>query len=525
MNTSKFPGRIYFFYGLLLCGCLILLGRLFELQIIFGAENRSTADGNRIRKTIDRAPRGIIFGANNEPLVKNVPIYRLKDKEKDEYKTISREEALQIEAKGGEEAERLRVDVGRNYPYGQYLVHVLGYLGEATADEVTKGEHALGDLIGRTGIEENYDKLLKGIDGGEIYEVNTQGVKIRTLGKIDPTPGEDIYLSIDPDLSRVAYQAMEGKRGAVVVIRPKTGEVLALVSSPSFDPEKITNEVLTDENKPLFNRSLSGAYPPGSLFKIVVATAGIQEGKISKDTLYNDTGFIQIGSYRYNNWYYTQYGRTEGNINLVTAIKRSTDTFFYKAGEEIGAQKIIDWAKVFGLGELTGIDLPGESPGLLPDPSKEWYLGNTYHLAIGQGDLMVTPLQANLVAGVIASGGVLCRPTILSHSTTKKPDNQNNCKNLNLKPETLKLIKEGMKEACSPGGTAYPFFGFTPQVACKTGTAEFNDPTGKTHAWFAAFAPADNPEIVVTAVVEGGGEGSAVAAPIVKKVMEAYFGI
>jgi penicillin-binding protein 2 len=290
------------------------------------------------------------------------------------------------------------------------------------------------------------------------------------------------------------------------------------------DSQEKLQTLLTDPQKPFFNRVLGGAYPPGSTFKIVTATAGLEEGKINAETLWNDTGEIRVGEYSYKNWYFTQYGRTEGEINVVGALKRSTDTFFYKVGEWVGPTSLSAWAKAFGLGQKTQIDLPGEVEGLVPSPEwKEekgdrWFLGNTYHFAIGQGDLLATPLQINFLTNVMASGGQLCRPQVL-----KNEDQKESCRDLKLKKETLSLVEEGMKEVCSSGGTAFPFFEFLPQVACKTGTAEFGDPEDKTHAWFTSFAPFENPELSLTVLIEKGGEGSEVAAPVAKKIMEAYF--
>ncbi len=522
-------GRIYFFYGFLIICFLLLIGRLFELQIILGARNRILAEENRIKKEIIPAPRGMIIDRQARPLVKNKPVYRLKKEncdlgKGDCFEEISREEALRIEAVGGEKAADLRLDVGRDYLYGQALAHVLGYLGEASEEEVRKVQWQLGDLVGRTGIEEKYEQTLRGQDGGVIYEVDTTGNRVREIGRTESLPGQDLQLSLDAQLSRVAYEALEGRPGAVVATEVKTGQVIVLVSSPSFDPNQIKSEDLISEAKPMFNRAIGGVYPPGSTFKIVTATAGIESGKVDEKTVYEDQGFIQIGDYIYKNWYYTQYGRTEGEIGLVRAIKRSTDTFFYKIGEWVGANKLAEWSKAFGLGRETGVDLKGEVKGLVPTPEwkektigEKWFLGNTYHFAIGQADLLTTPLQVNMMASVIANNGHLCSPKI------KQEEKVRDCLDLKLKPETLKLIKEGMKEACSPEGTAFPFFDFIPQVGCKTGTAEFGNPEGKTHAWFTAFVPVDNPEIVVTALVEAGGEGSYVAAPIVKQVMEAWF--
>ena len=550
-ETHQTP--VLFFYGLLLISFLLLLGRLFELQIILGAQHRQVAEGNRVRKIINPAPRGIIFGAQQKPLVRNVPVYRLKKAECEEgfgqdcLVTINREEALRIEVQGGEAIERLRVNVGRDYIYGPALAHVLGYLGEVTTGELDHPDYKLGDLIGRTGIEQEYDHSLRGIDGGEIFEVDTQGKKTRELGSLQPTAGNDIYLSIDASLSQVALKALEDRPGAVVVTEAKTGRVLVLVSSPSFDPNlfgKFTSEVeklLNDSSRPMFNRAISGLYPPGSVFKIVTATAGLEEGKIDENTTYEDKGFIQIGEYVYKNWLFSKRGGIEGKIGVVGALKRSTDTFFYKVGEWVGVRRLADWGKAFGLGKETGIDLPFESAGLVPDPEwkervtgERWFLGNTYHFAIGQADLLTTPLQINMMTSIIANDGKLCQPIIAKN--TSDGDQKGllrggmNCQDLQLKEQTLRLIKEGMKEACSPGGTAFPLFNFSAPglprslgVACKTGTAEFDDPNDRTHAWLTAFAPADDPEIVITTLVEAGGEGSDVAAPIVKKVLEEWF--
>jgi len=535
--------RIYFFYILLIIGLAILVGQAAKLQLIYGNWYREIAEGNRIKKVIIPAPRGIIYDRKGRALVRNKPIYKFKIQSaswRTKFQILSREEALKIKAKGGEEAQDLLEEVGREYVYGKALAHVLGYLTEANEEEVKSGRYQLGDLVGRGGVEEEYDFWLRGQDGGEVFEVNALGEKIREIGIQPPVPGKDLYLNIDAELSKVAFEALEGKKGAVIASEAKTGAILALVSSPSFDPEKITPEVLADKNQPLFNRAVAGLYPPGSTFKIVTATAGLEEGKIDKNTTYVDTGEIRVGNYVYKNWYFTQYGKTEGEINVVGALRRSTDTFFYKVGEWVGVEKLAQWAKVFGFGKPTGVDLPAEAAGKVPEPSLgQWFLGNTYHFAIGQGDLLVTPLQVNVMASIIANEGKMCKPYIINSKfqiPNSLPVRQagkfqvEECKDLRLGSETLRLVKEGMREACAPGGTAFPLFNFSPGglprqggVACKTGTAEFGDPAGRTHAWLTAFAPAEEPEIVVTVLVEAGGEGSRVAAPVVKKVLEEWF--
>jgi len=504
--------------GLVLC---LMLTKLAELQLVFGSNNRKTADNNRLRQIANPAPRGLIFDRAKRQLVENIPLYRSCEVEEKTQtivcRKLLRDEALRAEVEGGVNAEKLRTDVGRNYPYGKVLAHLLGYLGEVNEDEVKNGSFRLGDFVGRMGMEQQYEKNLRGVNGLEVTEVNTQGEIIRDLGKIEPVAGENLYLTVDAELSRVAYEALAGRPGAVVATEAKTGKVLVLVSSPSFDPNNLETKYFQDPQTPLFFRTISGTYPPGSVFKIVTATAAIEEGKVDQNTLYKDSGIIQIGDFSFKNWYFTQYGRTEGEIGIVKAISRSTDTFFYKVGEWTGAQKVVDWAMIYGLGAKTGINLPGEAAGLVPDPQKEWYLGNTYHLAIGQGDLLVTPLQQNQLGAVIANNGKWCKPILTENEAV-------DCRDLNLKKETLDLIKDGLVAACSPGGTAYPLFDFKPQVACKTGTAEIGDKAENTHAWLTAFAPADDPQIVVTVLVEAGGQGSDQAAPIARKVLEKWFG-
>lgn len=517
---------------------LLLGARLVDLQLINGERNRILAEENRIKRVFIPAGRGLIYDRLGLPLVENIPLYRLEQRNGNDstYETINREKALVIESTGGEEAEKVRVDIGRRYLPGEALAHLLGYVGQVNREEIfsSRGQLEPGDLVGRGGVEEEYDHVLRGKEGVEIFETDAHGEKKRIIGQVEARAGQDLKLTIDLSLSQAALKALEGQRGAVVATKPKTGEVLVLVSSPAYDPNKLSlgislveyQEFLADPGRPFFNRAISGAYPPGSTFKIITAVAGLEEGKITGQTLINDPGVIQIGPFAYRNWYFTQYGQTEGEVNIVTAIKRSTDTYFYKVGEWLGAGRLAEWAKYFGLGKQTEVDLPGEIDGLVPDPQwkkevkgERWFLGNTYHLAIGQADLTATPLQVNMMTAVIASGGQLCRPRVIKKTTNK----ETSCQDLKIKKETLGLVKEGMKEACSPKGTAFPLFDFKPQVACKTGTAQFGDPEERTHAWLTAFAPVDDPEIVVTVLVEAGGEGSKVAAPIARQVLETWF--
>lgn len=545
---------------------LVGFSRLADLQIIRGAYFKGLARENRIRRIPIKAPRGEILDRNGKPLARNKPIYKLAEFSSGgvvvRTRQIPREEALKVQEETKE--ANLLIEARREYPLGEAGAHVVGYVSEANEKEVGRriecplapeNSYQLGDLVGRMGIEAQYDCLLRGVNGEELIEVDTKGILVRKLGRREPIPGKTIQLSVDGDLQQKAYEALtkdrparqrfaagdaggdgDGKldvvgiKGALIAQDYENGEVLALVSAPSFNPERIGENyqiLVNDSNKPFFNRVISAAYPPGSTFKIVSSAAALEERKIDRDYRYIDPGAIRVGDFSYSNWFFSEYGKTEGEIDLVSAIARSTDTFFYKIGELTGPDKLAGWARKFGLGEKTGIDLPGEIEGVVPDPAwkervrgERWFLGNTYHMSIGQGDLIATPLQINQMTDVIASGGRLCKPSILNYELGIR---NYGCGKLGIGAETLDLIKQGMLKACSNGGTAFPFFNFTPKIACKTGTAE----TGKgdaTHAWLTAFAPDSArgrlAQVALTAVVEEGGEGSRVTAFIVRDVLE-----
>ncbi|MGB9707691.1 MAG: penicillin-binding transpeptidase domain-containing protein, partial [Microgenomates group bacterium] len=293
---------------------------------------------------------------------------------------------------------------------------------------------------------------------------------------------------------------------------------------------------------PLFNRALEGLYPPGSIFKLVVAAAALEEKTIDEKTQIEDTGVLQAGPLKFSNWYFLQYGKTDGMVDVVKGIGRSNDIFFYKIGEKTGVEKIKKWAQILGLGKKTGIGL-SEEEGLIPSIfwketilKDQWYLGDTYNFSIGQGYILTTPIQLAVLTSVFANNGYLCQPKLL-----KIKNNQwlmeKNCQKLPLTVKTLNLIKQGMKQACSPGGTGWPLFEFKVeekqasgpanlikiQTACKTGTAESQSKNHLPHAWITVFAPYENPEIILTVLVENGGQGSDVAGPIAKEILKAYF--
>ncbi|MBI5449112.1 hypothetical protein HY948_02230 [Candidatus Gottesmanbacteria bacterium] len=570
----------------------VLIWRLFILTVIDGRQYRLLADGNRTRELVRHAPRGLLLDRTGKPLVENIPQYRLIAPCGIGHvctKRLSKEEGEELEIHGLPAGQFLEVDYTRHYLYPTALAHVVGYTGELSENELATEYFSLrnyhtGDRVGRTGAEAVYEDRLRGRDGRELVEVDAQGKILRVLGRDPEQKGEDIVLSLDAAISQVAERFFAGK-GAVVVAKPATGEILALYSSPSYDPNLFSlgmsqaqyDALVLDPGNPMFMRAIGGTYPPGSTFKIVTSLAGFGEGVITKDTTVEDTGVIKIGAFTFPNWYFLQYGKTDGQVDIVKALQRSNDIFFYKIGEWLGVTKLTAWGRRVGLGKPLGIELSGEASGLLPDPvwkaahfdtiadrevrNDQWYLGDTYHMAIGQGYLLTTPLQVNAWTNVIAGGGKVCRPTIEKKTSAISMHPSDGCKDLGIKEEAIDLITEGMLKACDTGGTGWPLFNFSVgasasdsgtlmrdrneaifvPVACKTGTAEFGDPKDRTHAWFTVFAPvtirrsADRtgqvqegvitgePEISVTVLVEEAGEGSDVAAPIARKILEEWF--
>jgi len=410
----------------------------------------------------------------------------------------------------------------RWYPYGQSLVGVLGFVSQPNKEDLLSDKSlSLSELKGKTGLELALDTRLRGKAGKREFVINAFGEKKKIIEDVPTQAGEIIKTTLDPFLSEFGLRLMAGKKGALVILDGQTGEVLSLISSPSFDPNLLTRPALNQEQKteyesswkellqrsdqPFFNRAIAGVYPPGSVFKIASALAALESGKVDDKTLVNDQGSLKVGEYSYANWYFTQYGRSEGLIDLKKALSRSNDIFFYKAAEFTGPDFLAQMARKLGFGATTQLELFGQSAGLVPDATwkrekqgESWYLGNTYHFGIGQGDLLVTPIQVAQMTQILANQGVFCPPHLLR-------DKAFNCQSLGLNEENLELVTAGMLDACSAGGTAFPFFEFNQErrqqtdlsayeqlkkgaVACKTGTAEWGgtDSRGyrQTHGWF-----------------------------------------
>jgi penicillin-binding protein 2 len=515
----------WFLRGVLILLFLILLGKLFEVQIIKGSYYRGLSEENRIRNIPIPAPRGKILARSGEALADNVAI-------KKAIKFVPGTAIALTEDLTNVKPEDIVTDYKRVYPLGSKFIHASGYLSVVSDSQIgtvnpkcpQKGIRTGGMLVGVTGLEEEYECVLLGVPGEELIEVNTQGKKIRTLGIRNSIPGTDIKTSIDYGLQEEVAKNMD-KKGAAI-ITDTNGQILAFYSSPSFDPQNIS-AYLDSPDLPFFNRVTSGTFHPGSVFKPLVLIAALEEGVIDKSFLFNDPGVVTVNGFSYANWYFTEYGRLEGQVDLVKALARSTDTFFYKVGEMVGPVNIAKWADLFDLDKQTGVDIPGEAKGLIPTPDwkqktlKEgWFLGNTYNMSIGQGDVSVTPIELNTFISAIAADGKLCQPRFLFSGSPV-------CQQIKVSQKNLDLVKKGMQAVCTTGGTAYTFFDFGQKhngttVACKTGTAEVGA-IGEPNAWFTFFAPIEKPEIVMTIVFEKGGQGSQVAGPVARKIADYVF--
>lgn len=524
LQVSRLRLVLYVF----LISMVVTVVRLVDIQIIKGETFQAMADANRIFTQLQPRERGLILDRFGNTLVVNEAVYYKSLSPGHLYserELIDRNTALQLLAT---ESGVVTLELRRNYVLGEAAGHILGYTGPVTADDLhIDKDLTTTDIVGKQGLEKIFDSLVRGRAGKELFEVDAFGKKQKLLQTVTSIAGTPVQTTLDPYLTEVAYQAMGQKSGSVIIEDASTGEVLALVSTPSFNPnllttrysdptqeaarQKAVSEAFTHPKQLFFNRALSGAYPPGSVFKLVTAAAGLSTGVLDTGTTVDDQGVLKVGDYSYANWYYSQYGRVEGSISLQRAIARSNDIYFYKAAEWIGPDKLASVAREFGFGKKTGIELQGESTGTVPDPAwkeektgEHWFLGNTYHFGIGQGDLSVTPLQVAQMTQAIANRGSLCPPHIV-----KK--NGSECTGLSIMDEYLETIVAGMIDACSSGGTAYPLFpwnttrqleGGAPYekiangtIACKTGTAEFGatDERGykKTHGWFTMFVGLD----------------------------------
>lgn len=565
---------IFFFMGV----------RLAELQVIEGDELRLVAEQNRLQRVVNVAHRGRLYDRHGTVLAKNDPDYRLLSyttllPEEDEALQdvfaplmvscgLSREELLEAvhEAKRKKEVEfvladhltaecalrylaegglpqaiRIEVNEERSYITDRIpsLSHVLGYTAGLSSEEYsTKKEAGYRpfDRIGKQGVERLFEERLRGENGETLVEVDAQGGVLRTLLQEDPLQGEDLTLSLDASLHAYIEQVIASRlenapvaRASVMVMQPNTGEVLAMVSYPSFDANLFTEGVsqetysalVDDPNAPLFNRSIAGSYPAGSTIKVLYAAGALTDGIISPQTTFLSTGGLWLGNRFFPDW----RGGGHGLTDVSFAIADSVNTFFYAIGggtgdfTGMGIERLMEWARTFGLGEYTGIGLSGESRGFLPSKAwkeevkgEPWYIGDTYNVSIGQGDVLVSPLQIARMTAAVANGGELVTPVLLKDAQGEKERI--------LSPEVVGIVQKGMRDTVLRG-TAQAFQSLPVTSAGKTGTAQWSS-TLQPHSWFTGFAPYENPEVVITVIVEQGGEFS-LASPIARDVLAWYF--
>ena len=569
--------RIIFTRYIIIIFFVIFFFRLWQLQLFDGEKFKNLSEKNRLRIIKTPAPRGIIYDRNGIPLVKNIPFFsvmlnpdeldsidtsKLADligiKEADLIDKIDKQRSspfVPIKLKIGltfEEVARIEArksdfpgvfvdtEVGRYYLFGKTGAHVIGYLGKIRSYQATAidlKELPQDALIGQWGIEAVFDKELRGMPGERIIEVDAIGRELRLIREVSPIKGKDIYLSIDIDIHKAIEESFGTKAGALVAIKVDTGEVLALESLPSFDPNVFAKGVsysdwimlINDPKKPMLNRALQSQYPPGSTFKIIPAIAGLEERVVNNDFSANCSGNLSYGKWNFGCWRKGGHGL----VNLHRAIVESCDVYFYELGKRLGIDKIHKYAYAFGLGQKTGLELipVKEKSGLIPNVSwKEknkrlpWYLGDTFISSIGQGFVLATPIQMANVTASVVNGGFIYKPSLLFN--VKQPSVK-----IDVAEESLNTIKKAMAGVVNePGGTAKGAISQTVSIGGKTGTSQV---VGKKkglvaekymdHAWFIAFAPVEKPEIALAVFVEHGGGGGAVAAPIAKKAIEAYF--
>jgi len=433
----------------------------------------------------------------------------------------------------------IETEASREYIYGSVGSHLIGYLGKlnpAQSKNPSFRDVPPDAFIGQWGAEMLFDKSLRGIPGERVIEVDSLGREIRLLKETPPTKGEDIRLSLDINLQKQGEEAFGQRAGALVALKPDTGEILGLVSRPSFDPDRFAKGIryedwitlAEDKNRPMLNRALQSQYPPGSTFKIITAIAGLEEGVITPETKIECKGGISFGSWHFGCW------RKEGHgvVSLHRALVESCDVYFYEVGKRLGIDRIYDYASSMGLGKKTGFKLVDEHKGIIPNTKwkeekmkQKWYLGETFNTAIGQGYVAATPIQMAVMISAIVNGGNLYKPTLMRGATPFISGK------IKARPETLEIVKSALFGVVNePGGTGWAAKSEVVTIGGKTGTAQVIAMRGNTqsekfrdHAWFVAFAPVEKPELALSVFVEHGGHGGWAAAPIAKSAIEGYF--
>ena len=593
-GAPELRGRTRLIYVVLILAFFGLVIRLGVLQVVHGERYTFLSENNRIR--IKRVPgtRGMILDRQGELMVDSRPSFDLlfvpEDAQNPEstlrrlanylgraetdlitvfeenkyraafdeivlgkdvdWATVVAVETHQLDLPG----VTLRVRPRRSYADGPMAAHVLGYLGEIGPKQLKSFKEQgywPGDEIGQYGLEKKWEGVLKGQSGGQQVEVDALGRRVRVLHEVIDVPGYTVHLTLDRQLQQTAFEALQGKEGTIVALDVNSGAILAMVSTPAFDPNVFARGIkseewralIKDRLRPLNNRAIQGQYPPGSTFKIIMAIAGLEEGVMDPDARISDPGYFPFGNRHFRDWKKGGHGM----VDLHKAIVESCDTYFYQLGQRLGVDKIAKYARAFGLGEKTGAFFDDEKSGLVPDTAwkrkrfrQPWYPGETPSVAIGQGYLTTTPLQlANMMAAV-ANGGTLYRPRIVDKiesvdGLTVREYSAEKIRTIDLKPQTLRRVRQALADVVSgTGGTGRAARSSAVTVAGKTGTAQVIEMKGaylkseqlsyfnRDHAWFVAYAPVENPQIALVALVEHGGHGGSAAAPLAKKVFEKY---
>lgn len=590
MDERNQAGRLHVMLVICLVLFTVLIGRMVYLQLWRGDYYAKQSDGNRLRQSKISAPRGLIYDSEGKVLVNNLPGYAVVLQKQSKYKeeTLQRLSTLldmpvedikkKIEASANyyepimlknnldiqlvtriEEQRRympevmLTVQTIRNYPYHELAVHALGYVGEVSEYEMERNlfkDVTQGSIVGKEGLEKSYDKYLRGIDGAFMEEVDVGGNVVKHYDSIQPVQGKSLKLTLDYELQaelekftdkHLAYLRNSGiapgaRAAAVVALDPRNGAVRAMVSRPGYDPNwfvhgissKNWNSINNDPNFPMNNKVITGEYPPGSTFKIVTGSAAFELKKVGLDEPIFDGGFHPLVPTMGN-----AGGEVLGWLTFIKALAMSDNVYFYELGNRVGIDNIAKYARIYGFGEKTGIDLDGESKGLVASKevkrkiwNEDWRLGDTFNAAIGQGFNLTTPMQLAVMLSIVANGGVKYQPYLVDSilnvdgSVFEKPKRHEG-KHIDVSQQTIDYIRMGMSATTQEGGTASYFSGLPKAIAGKTGTAENSH--GRDHGLFVAYGPVDNPELVVVCIVEQGGFGSTAAGPIVYKAFEEFF--
>jgi len=607
MEAKTLEKKMQIYLYIVIAIFLILVSRLAYMQLIKNDKYSTMARENRMRLITIVAPRGEVFDRNGVKLLGNQPVYTVSlvnlgrkdmggvvqkladvlgidpqeiqqkiNQQERSYEPVKIATSVPTEVVTRIEEQRLElpgvtidIEPQREYPNGNLLAHVMGYIRQINQEQLEENKdkgYKPGDNFGQSGLENTYEQYLRGQDGGRQVEVDATGRAVRDLGVKDPTPGNNLVLTIDQRVQRAAEEALakasqralkqghsEAKGGAAVALDVRSGEVLAMASYPTFDQVKLSgvltqkdyNEVFNNPRKPVLNRAIL-PYAPGSTFKMIVAMAGLETGKITPEDAIYDPGTFFLGR-TFNDW---KPGGHGDHVDMIKALKVSCDTYFYQLGIRVGIDNIARFMGPFGFGSRTGVDIEGESEGVLPSPEwkkrrfkrpeqQKWFAGETISVGIGQGYNAYTPIQLAQAMATLANDGVMFRPHLVKYITDSKTGEKTMIepqplRTLPLKPENIATIKHAMVGVNKEGTGARAFAGAGYEVGGKTGTAQvyslkgssYNRNTVKKelrdHALFIAFAPADKPKIALAVLVENGGFGAQSAAPIARLVMDYY---